>query len=308
MTKKWFLIVVVLALPICCRCGGLPQSAAEGESKMVVSVRGENCFISSGINDSTSLLFWFKKCMANELYTFYEVALTKVITAVPSEELINNSLLVNQAFSDNIGPFLVEGVGWCGGNHTDENGGRTATTDSFSISVDGHALAGDTVAFDVGKVNIDVTNVILDTFAIERISYRIEGGSVSVSAEHHFYNAQPLNVLRYYGMQSMFLGETEEITPGGLYSSWTAIDKVGQFLKRDYPDFRMFSERNGTAFQSCLLENFGLGDHAFVAPDQPVFIGNSNGKSYHCLMARHIVRKGDVTMWKGVYGWGVRER
>ena len=273
--------------------------------EMCVHVIGGDCFISSKSGNGHDIIFHFRKCMANNLYTFYRVGILSDNGELPvGDPERTPDMIVNEAYSDNIGPFLVEGRGWCGGNHTGDGGKVTAYNKSHSITIDGNMVAGDTLAY-VKSLTINVTNVILDTFAIEKVRYDVYPGVIEVSAKHEFLNNEPLTVSRYYGMQSMFNGETETLTPGGLYSSWTPENKVSSFPMRDFPDFRWFVERNSKSFQSSYLFRCGMGDHSFEDPDEPVFIGNSNGKSYHRLMAGHVVKKGDETFWKGVYTWQV---
>jgi hypothetical protein len=49
-----------------------------------------------------------------------------------------------------------------------------------------------------------------------------------------------------------------------------------------------------------------MGDHKFVDPNEPVFIGIPMENLIIGLMANHIVKRGDVTTWKGVYTWGTK--
>lgn len=301
--KRILLIISLMAVLCDCSAEAGKSGDAEPQSNMRVRVSGENCYVSAKMDANTDIIYWFKKCMANELYTFYDVGLFYNLNPIPVDPSTKPETILNEAYSDNIGPFLVENVGWCGGNHTTPDGKKTARNESFSIFIDGHKVQKDTIA-NVHSVRIDVINVILDTFAIEKVHYDINGNSIAVSAEHKFFNANPLNVQRYYGMQSMFEGETKTLTPGGEYSVWTDEANVSSFPESAYPDFRWFIERSATAFQSAYLFRTGMGDHKFVDPAEPVFIGHSYGKSYHRLMANHIVKRGDVTFWKGVYTWG----
>jgi hypothetical protein len=306
MKFRRFLLIFIFMTMLCdCSAETGKGGNAELRSEMRVRVSGENCYVSAKMDANTDIIYWFKKCMANELYTFYDVGLFYNLNSTPVDPSSKPETILNEAYSDNIGPFLVENVGWCGGNHTDATGHKTARNESFFITVDGHRVKGDTLA-NAHSVQIDVVNVILDTFAIEKVHYDIYGNSIEVSAEHKFFNVKPLNVQRYYGMQSMFEGETKTLTPGGEYSVWTDEANVSSFPESAYPDFRWFVERNAGAFQSAYLFRSGMGDHKFVDPNEPVFIGHSYGKSYHRLMANHIVKRGDVTTWKGVYTWGTK--
>ena len=54
---------------------------------------GENVYVSSQIDDHHEINYWFKKCMANDLFTFYRVSVTSGTTG---------TTVVNEAYSDNI--------------------------------------------------------------------------------------------------------------------------------------------------------------------------------------------------------------
>ena len=70
---------------------------------MRVALDGEFLSIESHIDENHSIRYEFSRCMANHIYTFSRVLV--------------DSITVNEATSDNIGPFLIEGKGWTGGNH-----------------------------------------------------------------------------------------------------------------------------------------------------------------------------------------------
>lgn len=239
----------------------------------------------------------FEKCMANELYTFRSVS-------VDGREL-------NHTESDNIGPFGIQGKGWSGGNHL--NGGRrSAFTETVDIFVDGHRVTADTVM--AGTVlTVEVVNRLLnpadDTdFALERMVYSVSGNTIDVEASHEFLCDSEETVERYYGMQSMFVGEHETLTPGGKYAQWTSYPQTNtgnelQFTKASAPGFTTFVEHSDRGYQASHLTREGIGDRRFVADGDVVFIGNSWTKSYHKTMGMHTVKKGDRTCWHGLYSW-----
>ena len=41
--------------------------------EMRVKITGEDLYISAKLDAKTDILYWFKKCMFNELFTFYRV-------------------------------------------------------------------------------------------------------------------------------------------------------------------------------------------------------------------------------------------
>ena len=240
----------------------------------------------------------FTRCMANKLYTFSNV--------------IFNGNKVNHTDSDNIGPFGLGPLGWTGGNHLND-GIRSARTDSVTAYADGVPLdlsvAADTKPCKV--LTVRVVNTLFmpaDTvteFAKETVVYTVAGNSIDVVAEHEFVCPQPVNVNRYYGMQSMFIGETEYLTPGGQYRVWTSRDEVSQFKKAGAPNFDLIVEHSPEGYQSMWMDPTPglLGDRALVPDNDVVFIGNSWSKSYHKVIGSHDVTPGMKTRWHGVYSW-----
>lgn len=236
----------------------------------------------------------FRKCMSNNLYTFYSVKL-------------NGNELNSAQYSDNIGPFLVNGF-WTGGNHL-AGATKTANTLSFNIKIDEVPYAK---AFNVtGSVlTIDVENELLYTngskFATEYITYVVSGNSIEVYGEHQYLHETPLTVNRYYGMQSMFIGETEVLLPGTDLSTWRQINTstgVINITKASAPNFCTYIEHNANGYQASYMMREGLGLREWVTDNDVVYIGNSSSKSYHKLIGDHDVKAGDTTQWHGVYTW-----
>lgn len=238
----------------------------------------------------------FRKCMANNLYTFYSIK-------------VNGKELNSSQYSDNIGPFLVNGF-WTGGNHSAGNS-TTANTLSYSIKVDDESYSK---AFNVnGKVlTIDVENELFysdgEKFATEYMSYVVSGNSIEVYGEHVYEHPNSLNVQRYYGMQSMFIGETEILLPGTDIPTWRAITATSpgneiNITKSSAPDFCTYIEHNANGYQASYMMREGLGNREWVSDNDVVYIGNSYSKSYHKLIGDHPVKKGDRSTWHGVYTW-----
>lgn len=90
---------------------------------MKVALDGEFLAIESRLEGCHSIRYEFSRCMANHIYTFSRVLV--------------DSVVVNEATSDNIGPFLIENSGWTGGNHLLPDGSPSARTDSISIHTRG---------------------------------------------------------------------------------------------------------------------------------------------------------------------------
>ena len=238
----------------------------------------------------------FRKCMANNLYTFYSVKL-------------NGKELNSSQYSDNIGPFLVNGH-WAGGNHLAGNT-KTANTVSFSIKVDEEPKSK---AFSTnGSVlTIDVENELFysdgEKFASEYMTYVVSGNSIEVFGEHVYEHPSKLNVQRYYGMQSMFIGETEILLPGTDIPTWrpitdTSVGHEINITKSSAPNFCTYIEHNANGYQASYMMREDLGNREWVAANDVVFIGNSYSKSYHKLIGDHSVTKGDRSAWHGIYSW-----
>jgi hypothetical protein len=297
------------------------EEAAGLSDKMVVRKAGEDLFISAKMDKTTDIVYWFKKCMFNKLYTFYRVSIISNQFDQPNDVFDKAAgTTLNSTFSDNIGPFCISGHGWCGGNHPYVDGKTlTAYNLSYSIIVNGKEFTEDT-SVTSNDVEIKVVNAIMnpakpqvidnvttlkDTLCTEYVDYHIYNNNIQVSVKHKFMNDEAVDIERYYGMQSMFAGETHTLTANGKYTQWTPQSEVSTFLKKDYPLFRRFIEKNNIAYQSAYLFNTGLGRHNEVSDDDFIFIGNSNGKTYHKLIGSRKHVKGDEQEWSGVYTWFV---
>lgn len=201
-----------------------PEDAGSGN--MRVKTRGENLYIAAKMDGERDIVYWFKRCMFNELYTFYRVGIVRNTASEPIRDPSREpEIELNLAFSDNIGPFAVSGYGWCGANHSYKEGQkvRTAYNERFSVRANDRPVTGD-VTLLADSVTVDVVNVILDPsrpledgelrdpLCRETVHYRIEGRNIEVSASHLFCNTAPVTIETYYGMQSMFANETQTFT------------------------------------------------------------------------------------------------
>ena len=311
MTKRLFFAFIFLSWHL--------VACSNGDSKMRVKITGEDLYISAKLDAETDILYWFKKCMFNELFTFYRVG--TIANSMPAPTTLPDTSpasVLNLAYSDNIGPFNITGYGWCGGNHPylDEVT-RTARNVGYHIYVDGKEIKEDMSAL-TKEIKITVTNEIMnpskadtssgktllnDVLCIETVSYSVYRNNIQVSVSHEFQNESPVTVQMYYGMQSMFEKETHTLTAGGKYTDWTVQKEVSTFTKKEYPSFRRFIEKSVHAYQSSYLFADGLGNHEEIADDDIIFIGNSSNKTYHKIIANKEHKKGDVIYWSGVYTW-----
>ena len=311
MTKRLFFAFIFFSWHL--------VACSNGDSKMRMKITGEDLYISAKLDAETDILYWFKKCMFNELFTFYRVG--TIANSMPAPTTLPDTSpasVLNLAYSDNIGPFNITGYGWCGGNHPylDEVT-RTARNVGYHIYVDGKEIKEDMSAL-TKEIKITVTNEIMnpskadtssgktllnDVLCIETVSYSVYRNNIQVSVSHEFQNESPVTVQMYYGMQSMFEKETHTLTAGGKYTDWTVQKEVSTFTKKEYPSFRRFIEKSVHAYQSSYLFADGLGNHEEIADDDIIFIGNSSNKTYHKIIANKEHKKGDVIHWSGVYTW-----
>lgn len=287
----------------------LSLSAYSQNELSMIRKTGENVYISSKMDEHYEINYWFRKCMANELFTFYRVS-------IASNH--GDKILVNEACSDNIGPFDIRNGGWCGGNHLYLDGKtKTAGTFSTKLVADGQSISSDTI-LKACTIKMEVKNYIFnplsaekkdnsiyftDTLCIEKVIYTINKNCIQVDVFHNYTNLVPVTIVRYYGMQSMFKDEKRLLTPSGKYTSWTDIDKTNRFKKKDFPQFNRYIERNDSCFQSSFLLNRGLGTHNELPADDVIFIGNSWSKCYHKLIGNAHRTIGNYDSWSGVYTW-----
>lgn len=285
--KRWILkLLAMLAVLV----GGFADVRA-----MTVDYNDGLLRLYANVENNHLLTFEFSECMANRLFTFSRV--------------MADSVVANKADSDNIGPFLLEGRGWTGGNHLAADGvSRTAKTVDIHVMADGRTLLeGMTVEAEL--VAVKVRNYLYDPiettllFAVEDVTYTVCGNSIQADVRHYYMNEDSVKVSRYYGMQSMSVGETDLFTPGGLYGKWTPIAGVDRFAFGEYPAFRLFVEKLPGCYAAAYLLERGLGSHSLLKSDDYAFIGNSWTKCYHNLISGHFVKKGDTDSWSGVYSW-----
>lgn len=271
----------------------IPAKAA-----MKVALNGEFLSIDAPVNGDHSIRYEFCRCMANHIYTFSRVVI--------------DSTVVNEATSDNIGPFLIDGRGWTGGNHLLPDGKTPSAYTSYIriVANETDTLRGSFIG-SAERIDIYVNNVLLDpacpsdTFCTEHVHYLICGNSIQVEALHNYLNKKPFKIARYYGMQSMMCGETEILTPCGAYSLWTPIAHVDRFTRQSAPHFHQFIEKSPACYAAAYMTDDGIGDRHLIDSDDVVFIGNSWSKSYHKLIGNATINSGDATHWRGIYTWFV---
>lgn len=295
-----------------------------GETQMCVKNTDNGLLIASLVGD-VEHTFWFKRCMFNNLFTFYHVGVrNKQGDAADTDGIeadVDVTILNNAASSDNIGPVDVTVDGTTlisGGNHSHRENGvtKTARTDSVSVSVDGIPLKRGTKVY--GRVvDIEVVNTLFDpspasdtSVAIlttpmvkEVVRYRVSGNSIMADVEHTWLMAG--NNVSYHGFQSMFMFEKKLLMPKGQYPTWVNKDDLAStwyFTREDYPDFRCYVERDANDWCQCnYLRPTYKGDRSLIG-NKLVFT-RSGSKDYHQIIRYFNIAQGDVVRWQGVYAW-----
>lgn len=174
------------------------------QKSCVVERIGDALYVSSKLDESNDIVYVFEKCMFNKLYTFSKVGVVANSSSKPvahSQDVASMTLL-NEATSDNIGPFELMAGGWCGGNHSyaDDNTTRTAFTDKVIIKCNDKELTGDAVlnATDVrvyvwsyiynpaSAYQEDRKYLFSDTLCKEFSSYNICRNTINVEVTHTY--------------------------------------------------------------------------------------------------------------------------
>lgn len=292
--------------------------------KFAYSYDGVENLYAACIIGSVEYLYWFKRCMSNNLYTFYRVGYRNVTRNIPSVNGItgNDVVMINETSSDNIGPFSMVPGGWVGGNHlyptnTSSPNYKTAETTAFEILVDGGQITTSVEGY-CESIVVNVHNIIYDPsvapevgdeilstkLSDEYVSYAVRKNNIEVSVSNKFVGSAQGTIGRYYGMQSMFQNEEKYITPNGEYTSWVSVVDVptSEFSKEDYPNFNRFIEKSETnsTYQAAYMTNKGLGDYSEVTQSDFIFNRSSN-KCYHHLISHMEGVAGKFIQWNGIY-------
>ncbi len=295
------------------------KTQSYGEICAELSVNGENLYIAF-LDGTTEITYWFKKCMVNELFTFYRVGYRTVERSHPDTDGISSGsgiTYINKTGSDNIGPLNMVNGGWTGGNHTYSDGSVfTAKTDSYTCYADGILIsAGDKLYCK--SVLVKVSNTIYDPaiapnenddilsspLCSENVIYSIQKNTIEVSLRHQFVSNTANEIRMYYGMQSMFDGEEYIMTPNGEFPDWVAISSsTVEFNKASHPLFNRFIENSSTkgTYQATYLYGNKLGNHDKI-PGSAWIFQRSSGKCYHHLMQSVSNIAGKSFTWNGGY-------
>lgn len=289
-------------------------------NKYAYSYVNGNLYIAYNDGSGTEYCYWFKRCMANELFTFYRVGYRSVERNEPSIDGIRrltDITIINSTASDNIGPLLMNDNQWVGGNHTYTPGGqKTAKTDVVDIIVDGKAIVDGSYGY-CENIGIRVVNTLYDPayapaedstilstpLASETVFYSIFKNNIELGVAIAFVSGTTNTVHTYYGMQSMFNKESHYITPNGGAASWKSVnDGDYNFTKSAYPSFNRFIEKNDTEgyLQGTYLRNIFNGTHDAIANNQNIFL-RSGTKTYHHLCHDFTGIANKSIKWNGTY-------
>lgn len=313
----YFLILMSAAVLNLYGASPVTDSSALLNDSLRLVKTGEQVSIRYTLDQHHDLEYIFERSLFNRLYTLRTVSLHAKRSDNPRNEAAPPVHVLHDAYSDNIGPFLIDHGGWTGGNHSFNDSIPTAEHRSVRFWVDGKQIRGDTT-LQAAQMTISVEQRLFnpnrpsgsddslalhEVFCMETVDYQIQKNTIEVSVGHRYTNPTPVKVVRYYGMQSMFADEKHVYTPNGAYPPWTPIDQVDRFNKADWPTFRRFIEKSATGYQASFLYDTGLGTHRELSGNAPVFIGNSHGKSYHSLLNETWRKAGDEDYWQGSYTW-----
>ena len=288
-------------------------------NKIAYKIDGENLYAAYN-NNGEEITYWFKKCMANNLYTFYKIGYRIVDRVYPSTDGIDmqtDIIPINSTASDNIGPLKMSNGGWVGGNYKlaiDDKSYFTAVCNRFNISANGNNGLADSITieventiFDPSIVPSDPQATILSTpLCTEYVTYKIVKNTIEVSVSHKFVGSTTNVVQVYHGMQSNFVDEDYIITPNGEFTDWIGTNGDLSFNKEDYPLFNRYIEKNtvNQTYQSAyLINSFGLGNHEGIEDTDDIFLRSGN-KDHHKLIYHSSVYTSfanKLMQWAGSY-------
>lgn len=286
----------------------------EGYSVVKIDSNGEVRLLSR-MNDEKAIYIHFKKCMFNELYTYYKVGYVNYSDINLTDYTFTNIDTILTTGSDNIGPLNISG-NWTGGNHSynDDSTTKTAETISVEFFADGGELNGneeivfcksfqikvENIIYDPRVAPVEGENTLSDPLAEEHVFYDVREGDVSVSLSHKYLDDATVAV--YYGMQTICRLD-EFLTSGGDAVTFQDRSLASPFDKSTYPNFNRWLQRSSdkSKYESVFLNtNYSIGDHSLMSGD---IANTSASKLYHVLMRSHPVEVNEVYSWSGTYSW-----
>jgi hypothetical protein len=169
-------------------------------------------YIACKYNSNYDLISIWKRCMANNLYTFLRVSLYSNPADTINENVTRTytKAILNATSTDIIGPITFNGY-LAGGNHTyiDSTGTlyKTARTNFVEI-IAGDKIMSDNFELYLDSVKIIVSNEIYNppdlplknVYIEESVQYTVVPNSIGVKLTHTF--RKDLYINSYYGMQT----------------------------------------------------------------------------------------------------------
>ena len=168
-------------------------------------------YVATKYNSGFDLITTWKKCMANDIFTFEIVALYE-----NSSDTINtnvtrpySTLILRATSTDNIGPILFDG-NFAGGNHTFRDSFDVSHKTAECISVEiinNDSILSVNCEFFTDTLKINVINNIFNPpdlpvkniYITERVEYKIINRSIETRVQHDIL--EDIYINRYYGMQ-----------------------------------------------------------------------------------------------------------
>ena len=289
---------------------------------MYVKNQNNILYIASKYNETYDLITTWRKCMANDLYTFYQIALYENQSDSINENVTRpHSILILRSTTDNIGPITFNGE-LVGGNHTyrDSLGvlhktAKTVRTDIFN----GDSLLTGNFSLYSDEINIVVENYLFNaadlpaenTYIIETVEYSVIPGTINIRLQHDI--EEDLFISSYYGLQSAPSSVQDYIfIPNSQHPLKQPMQNdIFSGPISSYPDVTRVIHTN---------HDRSICQEMFIIPEEGLFsetnnyINNTNfwsriwtrvSKTYFNQIRWSFkpMYKGDSYFWKGGYKW-----
>lgn len=289
-------------------------------TSLFVKKIGNTCSILTNYNQSYNLLIRFKYCLANNLYTFYEVGLLSKTKNYLLEDVEYpvDILIMSQIISDCIGPIVING-GFVGGNHLYSDGNtKTAISDYYNIKINGN-LIEDNKLYKTDELIIETRNSIYDYSQLpnilsialyEYVTYRIKKTNIEVFVKHVYQ--KDVTASLYYGMQANDFSSTWQKNIYVAHSNSNTLQNFTSSIDfgkiSTYPSIEKAISCNTdkSICMSMFLNNVGLSATRSSRMDdsRSVFFTSNLKKQYFTLIDKYESKtNGDTYYWNGCYSF-----
>ncbi len=142
----------------------------------------------------------------------------------------------------------------------------------------------------------------------EHVEYTITPCRIGVNVE--FTALDNINILRYYGLQSLDYYWKGKVVYGNSQSEAASSSVSSNSGKKSlYPDvstITVFTKDQGEFMEMGIDRSAGIGDMRYVGEDQPCAFTESYKKSYFSLVfgKEFLMSKNDKASWSGYYRFG----